>query len=65
MGKLLDFLFGKNPDIFDSNGEVRHKLPKNKWEAWKKKYFSDPSYNWKNHSGTKAVDRSKSRHSRP
>ena len=54
MGKILDFLFGKKPDIFDENGSVRHKLKKEKWEAWQKRYTSSPEYNWKNHTGTKS-----------
>ena len=33
---LLDFLFGKGPDIFDEQGRVVHKHPKSKWEAWNK-----------------------------
>jgi hypothetical protein len=52
--KLLNFLFGKSPDIFAEDGTVRHKLPKQKWESWKKRYLSSPEYNWKNHTGTKA-----------
>tara|TARA_B100000749_G_scaffold280875_1_gene279597 strand:- start:46792 stop:46980 length:189 start_codon:yes stop_codon:yes gene_type:complete len=51
---LLDFLFGKGPDIFDEQGRVVHKHPKSKWEAWNKRYFSDPEMNWRNHTGTKA-----------
>lgn len=54
MTKLLKFLFGSPPDIFDEKGQVRHKLPKSKWEAWQKRYTSSPEYNWKNHTGTKA-----------
>jgi hypothetical protein len=54
LSKLGDFLFGKTPDIFAEDGSVRHKLPKEKWEAWQNRYLMDPEYNWKNHIGTKA-----------
>lgn len=49
--KVLDFLFGKEPDIFDENGNVMHKFPKKKWEAWQNRMKSDPHYNWRNHTG--------------
>ena len=51
---LGDFLFGKDPDIFDENGKVAHKFPKKKWDAWQNKFKTDPHYNWRNHTGTKA-----------
>lgn len=54
---VLDFLFGKDPDIFDDNGNVVHKLPKKKWEAWQNKMKLDPSYNWRHHTGTQAGDK--------
>lgn len=54
MGKILSFLFGKLPDLFDEKGEIHHELPKEKWDSWNKRYFSDPDKNWRNHSGTKA-----------
>lgn len=53
--KLLEFLFGKTPDIFDKEGQVSHRLPKEKWEAWQRRYTSNPEYNWRNHAGTKAA----------
>ncbi len=54
VNKILDFLFGKAPQIFDANGDVRHDLPKEKWDAWNKRYFSSQEMNWRNHTGTKA-----------
>jgi len=51
MGKVLDFLFGKDPDIFDEKGNVSHKLPKKKWDAWYNRTKTDPQYNWRNHTG--------------
>ncbi len=50
--KVGEFLFGKEPDIFDEHGNVMHKLPKKKWEAWYNRTKQDPEYNWRNHIGT-------------
>ena len=55
MGKILDFLFGRSPKIFDKDGTVRHELPKDKWEAWNNRYHQGAEYNWRNHAGTKAA----------
>lgn len=49
---ILDFLFGKDPDIFDETGKVQHKHPDRLWDAWKNKYKTNPEINWRNHSGT-------------
>lgn len=54
MKSIFNFLFGKNPDIFTPEGKVRHKLPKDRWEAWKNRYSASSNYNWKNHTGMKA-----------
>jgi hypothetical protein len=54
MSKILDFLFGKSPQIFDKDGSVRHDLPKSKWEAWNNRYHQGSEYNWRNHTGMKA-----------
>jgi len=51
LSKIVHFFFGTPPDIFDSKGRVVHKLPKEKWDAWKKNYH-DKSHNWKKHNGT-------------
>ncbi len=48
---LGDFLFGKDPDIFDEKGRVQHKLPKKKWDAWHQRTKVDPSHNWRGHTG--------------
>lgn len=48
---ILGFLFGKMPKIFNSQGAVQHDLGKQKWQAWEEKQISDPSYDWKHHSG--------------
>jgi hypothetical protein len=46
-----NFLFGKDPDIFDENGNVAHKHPKKKWDNWANKLKLDPTYNWRHHKG--------------
>ncbi len=51
MSKIIDFLFGKEPEIFNERGQVVHKLPKKKWDAWYNRTKIDPGYNWRNHSG--------------
>ena len=50
--KIMDFLFGKKPNIFDKNKEVRHKLNTFTWQEWKNRYLNDPEYDWKRHEGT-------------
>lgn len=52
--RVLDFLFGKSPDIFDDKGNVSHKLPKKRWDAWQNRMKTDPQFNWRNHTGTQA-----------
>ena len=51
LGKVLDFLFGKDPDIFDENGNVLHRHPKKKWDAWQNRYRTESQYNWRQHTG--------------
>lgn len=51
MGKLLDFIFGKAPDIFDAKGGVLHKLPEERWQKWNDR-FKKNEYNWRDHKGT-------------
>jgi hypothetical protein len=54
--KIADFLFGKDPDIFDEKGNVRHKFPQQKWDAWNKRYQEGKEFNWRHHSGMRAKD---------
>lgn len=49
-----DFLFGKDPDIFDDKGNVVHKLPKRKWDDWHNRYVKGDEYNWRTHKGMSA-----------
>lgn len=56
--KLLEFLFGKKPDIFDENGKVRHKLPETLWNKWEKR-FKTSEYNWHKHSGMRKTKHTK------
>lgn len=53
VSKLLDFLFGKSPDIFDAQGNVLHKLPPEKWKAWRERFEKKSEYDWRQHKGTK------------
>lgn len=49
-----NFLFGKDPDIFDDKGNVLHKLPKKKWDDWNNRIIKGSDYNWREHKGTQA-----------
>jgi hypothetical protein len=51
---VLEFLFGKDPGIFDDKGRIQHKLPKKKWDDWNERLVKGAEYNWRNHEGTKA-----------
>lgn len=52
--KVSDFLFGKDPDIFDDKGRVFHKLPKKKWDDWNNRLIKGQEYNWREHTGSQA-----------
>ncbi len=54
---IATFLIGKEPDIFDEKGNVAHKLPKKKWEAWHNRTKVDPQYNWRNHMGVSGASK--------
>lgn len=49
--KMIYFLFGRPPQIFDSKGEVCHKMDPQSWSSWKNRYKHDNEYNWKKHAG--------------
>ena len=49
--KLMNFLFGKKPDIFNKKGCVEHQLKGDSWSEWKDRYTQSTEYNWKKHSG--------------
>jgi hypothetical protein len=49
-----DFLFGKDPKIFDERGRVRHSFPAEKWKQWNDRFRANPEYDWHKHG---AVDR--------
>lgn len=51
---VVDFLLGKDADIFDDSGRIAHKLPKKKWDDWNNRYIKSEQYNWRTHAGTKA-----------
>lgn len=48
---ILGFLFGKMPKIFNPQGSVQHDIGKKRWKDWEEKQLTDPSYNWKHHTG--------------
>lgn len=50
-----NFLFGKDPDIFDEKGRVVHQHPKKKWDSWQNRMKNDPQMNWRQHSGINPV----------
>lgn len=54
---LLDFLFGKDPDIFDENGRVRHKFPESKWTKWNDRLAQNPTYDWRKHGAKERVEK--------
>ncbi len=51
---LGNFLFGKDPDIFDDKGQVLHKLPKRKWDDWNNRIIKGSEYNLREHTGHQA-----------
>jgi len=57
-----NFLFGKDPNIFDEKGQVMHKLPKKYWENWNNRIKLDPNYNWRHHSGMSSSQHPASTH---
>ena len=53
--KILEFLFGKKPQIFNKKGEVCHQLEEKKLSFWEKRYSCDPDKDWRNHKGRQSV----------
>ena len=51
MKSIMNFLFGKMPNIFSQKGEVGHTRRSSAWTDWKKRYAEGFEYNWKRHSG--------------
>ncbi|MES2964199.1 MAG: hypothetical protein V4760_09940, partial [Bdellovibrionota bacterium] len=49
-------LFGKNPDIFDENGNVRHKFTESKWQQWNDRLKASPDYDWRKHSAKQKAE---------
>ena len=64
IGKIvLDFLFGKDPEIFNDKGQVQHNLPEMKWKNWHARYADSPEHNWRQHRGR--ANRSRNSDQRP
>jgi len=59
LSKVIDFLFGKEPQIFDSRGNVIHQLPKKKWDEWQDRFRKDENYNFRKHSATESAQTNK------
>ena len=51
---ILNFLFGRDADIFDDKGRVIHKFPKKKWDDWNDRLLKGSDYNWREHTGSYA-----------
>lgn len=58
--KIIDFIGGKDPEIFDDNGQVSHKLPKKKWDDWNNRLIQSAEYNWREHKGHQAGSKTSS-----
>lgn len=52
IGKILDVIGGKDPDIFDAYGRVRHKFTEQKWKAWDARIRKSADFDWRKHSGS-------------
>ncbi len=50
---LLRFLFGRQTNIFNKKGRVKHDLGEQKWKDWDKRLSENPDYDFRNHTGKK------------
>jgi len=46
MGKVLDFLFGKDNNVFNKKGRVEHDLGPAKWNKWGDRFSKNPDYDF-------------------
>jgi hypothetical protein len=53
---LGNFLFGKDPDIFDENGRVRHKFTDEKWTKWNDRLAKSSAYDWRQHGAKERAE---------
>lgn len=51
LGMILDFIGGKDPDIFDAYGRVRHKFSEKKWKDWDARIRGNKDFDWRAHKG--------------
>jgi hypothetical protein len=51
MGKVLDFLFGKDNNVFNKKGKVEHDLGQPKWTQWTHRFSENPKYDFTKHHG--------------
>jgi len=56
LGPLGNFLFGKDAQIFDEEGRVRHQFPEKKWADWKSR-FQTSCYDWRLHGAQERISR--------
>ena len=54
--KILEFMGGKNPKIFNRKGQVEHDLGNERWSEWDAKIRTSPDYDWKRHTGEVTVN---------
>ena len=54
--RLIEFLFGKDTEIFNQEGHVEHKLPESWWIDWEDR-FKEPEFLWKNHRGMNPIEK--------
>lgn len=54
-GSLADFLFGRDADIFDRSGKVRHRFDEKKWRDWDARFKANPEYDWRLHAGAESA----------
>ena len=57
LNKILEKIFGKDPDIFDAKGNVMHKLPEERWSQWRGRFEKSALYDWRKHIGTERTPR--------
>ena len=53
---LGNFLLGKDPDIFDDQGHVRHKFTDEKWRKWDNRLRANPEYDWHHHTAVERAE---------
>ena len=55
---LLEFIGGKQANIFNKKGRVQHDLGSKKWEDWNNRLKENPDYDFRNHAGKETPKKS-------